>query len=383
MSLRDVLTGRRKVKGPAPDRLFALSTAYVDARERARRSRPPGCAGIVFQPLATERLRVDRQGHGGGRPGDRRATVGATVESYDDSLRLPLDGHLATASSRTSWSRSTPSRARSRPAATASGSSAPCSPSPAPAAPQDLLHLQLQARRSGTRSSRRRRTPARRRARAPDQGPGRARAADRARPRALVPALGDSLLSARTAPRPLGPGRRSRGCAAVEVSRRGRPGPRPGMPPSSPPRRPPPEEEPPNRPVSPGTMLVTWPSRPLTALGTATGEGVVPGLPPPRFGRKLPRSDLTNVVTESMIEPARATGPPTVPGRHVAAGLARGARAAERLLEARDERVQLVGQAADDASGAGSAPRPAGTRAATESGRGRPGRRRARWPRPG
>ena len=52
MGFLDVLTGRRKLDTPAPDRLFAISTAYVtmqtglgmDAR---------GAAAIVFQPLAT------------------------------------------------------------------------------------------------------------------------------------------------------------------------------------------------------------------------------------------------------------------------------------------------------------------------------------------
>ena len=52
MGLLDVLTGKRKLAKPAPDRLFAISTAYVtmqtglgmDAR---------GAAAIVFQPLAT------------------------------------------------------------------------------------------------------------------------------------------------------------------------------------------------------------------------------------------------------------------------------------------------------------------------------------------
>ena len=52
MGFLDVLTGRRKLDKPAPDRVFAISTAYVtmqtglgmDAR---------GAAAIVFQPLAT------------------------------------------------------------------------------------------------------------------------------------------------------------------------------------------------------------------------------------------------------------------------------------------------------------------------------------------
>ena len=35
MGLRDVLTGRHTVKGPAPDRLFAISTAYVTLAGRA------------------------------------------------------------------------------------------------------------------------------------------------------------------------------------------------------------------------------------------------------------------------------------------------------------------------------------------------------------
>jgi len=52
VGLFDVLTGRRKLKGPAPDRLFALSTAYVTFTEQLGIS-SRGYAGIVFQPLAT------------------------------------------------------------------------------------------------------------------------------------------------------------------------------------------------------------------------------------------------------------------------------------------------------------------------------------------
>jgi len=48
----DVLTGRRKLKAPAPDRLFAMSTAYVTLTEGLGfKSRSK--AGIVFQPLET------------------------------------------------------------------------------------------------------------------------------------------------------------------------------------------------------------------------------------------------------------------------------------------------------------------------------------------
>jgi hypothetical protein len=52
MGLLDALTGRHTVKGPAPDRLFAISTAYVTL-ESAHQIDPAGTAAIVFQALAT------------------------------------------------------------------------------------------------------------------------------------------------------------------------------------------------------------------------------------------------------------------------------------------------------------------------------------------
>ena len=52
MGFLDALLGRRKVKGPAPDRLFALTTAYIGL-EAQQRITTRGRAGIVFQPLAT------------------------------------------------------------------------------------------------------------------------------------------------------------------------------------------------------------------------------------------------------------------------------------------------------------------------------------------
>jgi hypothetical protein len=48
----DVLTGRRKLDKPAPDRLFAMSTAYV-TMETGLGMSSRGAAAIVFQPLAT------------------------------------------------------------------------------------------------------------------------------------------------------------------------------------------------------------------------------------------------------------------------------------------------------------------------------------------
>jgi len=52
VGLRDVLTGRHEVKGPAPDRLFAICTAYVTLQSE-HRIEPAGTAAIVFQALAT------------------------------------------------------------------------------------------------------------------------------------------------------------------------------------------------------------------------------------------------------------------------------------------------------------------------------------------
>ena len=52
MGLRDILTGRRTVSGPAPDRLFAITTAYISLQAEYE-IQPAGSAAIVFQALAT------------------------------------------------------------------------------------------------------------------------------------------------------------------------------------------------------------------------------------------------------------------------------------------------------------------------------------------
>jgi hypothetical protein len=52
MGLKDILTGRHEVKGPAPDRLFAISTAYITLQAEHQIS-PGGTAAIVFQALQT------------------------------------------------------------------------------------------------------------------------------------------------------------------------------------------------------------------------------------------------------------------------------------------------------------------------------------------
>jgi hypothetical protein len=52
VSLRDILTGRHDVKGPAPDRLFAITTAYITLQSE-HQIEPAGSAAIVFQALQT------------------------------------------------------------------------------------------------------------------------------------------------------------------------------------------------------------------------------------------------------------------------------------------------------------------------------------------
>jgi len=52
MGLLDALTGRHKVKGPAPDKLFAIATAYVTLQSEHGID-PAGAAAIVFQKLDT------------------------------------------------------------------------------------------------------------------------------------------------------------------------------------------------------------------------------------------------------------------------------------------------------------------------------------------
>ena len=52
MGLFDILRGKREIKMPAADRLFAMSTAYVKL-ELELELKTTGKAAIVFQPLAT------------------------------------------------------------------------------------------------------------------------------------------------------------------------------------------------------------------------------------------------------------------------------------------------------------------------------------------
>ena len=84
MGLFDALLGRRKVKGPAPDRLFALTTAYIGL-EAQQGIKTRGAAAIVFQPLATgdfqsivTEMEEVLQGTG--------TEYGSTIETRDDEF---------------------------------------------------------------------------------------------------------------------------------------------------------------------------------------------------------------------------------------------------------------------------------------------------------
>lgn len=84
MGLLDVILGRRKLAGPAPDRLFAISTAYVKFEtELGITSR--GAAAIVFQPLSSadfQSIVTDMESVVRGTASDAGVTVDTTDDSY-------------------------------------------------------------------------------------------------------------------------------------------------------------------------------------------------------------------------------------------------------------------------------------------------------------
>jgi hypothetical protein len=84
MGLLDVLTGKRKLAKPAPDRLFAMSTAYVSFETSLDLS-TRGSASIVFQALATADFRgivTDMEEVVKATAGDS----GTTVETSEDTF---------------------------------------------------------------------------------------------------------------------------------------------------------------------------------------------------------------------------------------------------------------------------------------------------------
>ena len=118
MGLFDVLTGKRKIKKPAPDRLFAMSTAGVTLDSELG-LKSAGKAAIVFQPLGTadfDAIVADMEELVKGT-GEETGTV---VDKYRRPVRLSLDGARRPRLRGPGGGASTPSRAHSRPAATAS-----------------------------------------------------------------------------------------------------------------------------------------------------------------------------------------------------------------------------------------------------------------------
>jgi len=81
--LDSILGGKKKLKGPAPDRLFAMSTAYVTL-STGHGIETKGVAAIVFQPLATADFEaivaeMEELLHGTG------ADTGTTISTSEDS----------------------------------------------------------------------------------------------------------------------------------------------------------------------------------------------------------------------------------------------------------------------------------------------------------
>jgi hypothetical protein len=84
MGFLDVITGKRKLAAPAPDRLFAMSTAYVTL-ETGLGISSRGAAGIVFQPLATadfESIVRDMEEVVRATAGDSATTVDTSDDAY-------------------------------------------------------------------------------------------------------------------------------------------------------------------------------------------------------------------------------------------------------------------------------------------------------------
>jgi PspAB-like protein len=84
MAFFDALLGRRKTKGPAPDRLFAITTAYVTL-EAQHSITTQGAAAIVFQPLATgdfQQIVADVEETVRGTSQE----TGTSVETHDDEF---------------------------------------------------------------------------------------------------------------------------------------------------------------------------------------------------------------------------------------------------------------------------------------------------------
>ena len=187
MGLRDILTGRHEVKGPAPDRLFAISTAYVTLQSEHQID-PAGTAAIVFQALATSEFEAtlrDMEEVVKATGGDSGTSVSTEDDSYGYRwmvLRNPAGApsveDLAVGINAVSGSIETAGHGERLLCAVFAFADAQKR--------RDLLHLQLQARLLVPVRARRRRATALDRARAAAQGADGLRTADGAGAGALV-----------------------------------------------------------------------------------------------------------------------------------------------------------------------------------------------------
>jgi hypothetical protein len=84
VGLRDILSGRAKLKEPADDRLFALTTAAVTLDVECG-MKPAGAGAVIFKPLsAGEFAQVDQDVEQLLEGGDAR--VGSTLERNQDTF---------------------------------------------------------------------------------------------------------------------------------------------------------------------------------------------------------------------------------------------------------------------------------------------------------
>jgi hypothetical protein len=89
----DILRGKRELKQPAPDRLFAMSTAYVKM-DMEMSLKSSGKAAIVFQPLATadfDGIVKDMEEVVRGTGSDAGTTVDRTDDEYGYRWMILVD----------------------------------------------------------------------------------------------------------------------------------------------------------------------------------------------------------------------------------------------------------------------------------------------------
>ena len=100
MGLFDAITGRRKVKPPAPDRLFAITTAQITLSSE-HGINPAGSAAIVFHG-STSQTGFERN------PNPRRSAPGRAPRIWPGRYRQMLETRSTVRREPTSRTRSMP-----------------------------------------------------------------------------------------------------------------------------------------------------------------------------------------------------------------------------------------------------------------------------------